>query len=412
MKKLLFIEANTTGTGMIAIRKAKKFNLHPVFITNNPDRYTELHQQNCKVIICNTNDITHIKAAIDNHLKIEEIEGITTTSEFYIHIVSILIEMYDLHGNPSEVTRNVRNKAIVRDQLKDSNILYQPKYFVIESIQSLMDIKNSLSFPCIVKPVDDSGSNEVLKCCDFVNLKSHVQKILSVKKNVRKQDKIKLALIEEFVEGKEYSIETFSFKGSHQIIGITKKFVTNAPFFVERGHIFPTKDIDQDSDIVRKGVKEILDLLGWQNGPAHIEIKIKENKLFLVEVNGRLAGGMIPVLIKYATGLDLVEEQIKASAGIRPCLDKRFGQFAGIHFLVSDCSGIVTNITGMEILNKTEIKEVKRKVDIGDRVERAKDAYSRLGHIVATSSDHEKLINILNNSTNQIKIEMKEHILS
>lgn len=412
MGKLLFIEANTTGTGMIAIQKAKEVNLEPVFLTNNPDRYTDLKNQGCEIILCNTNNISNIKATIDNYFKINEVEGITTTSEFYIYTVSILNEIYNLNGNPSNVIKRVRNKATVRDQLKYSKILYQPKYFVIESIQSLIEIKDNLPFPCIAKPVDDSGSNGVLKCNNFDKLKQHVQELLSVKKNVRDQERVSLVLIEEWVKGQEYSIETFSYKGSHQIIGITMKIMDKGPFFVETGHVFPAFDIDSNSSTVRDSVQEILNLLDWDTGPAHIEIKIKDNKLFLVEFNGRLAGGMIPILIEHATGLDLVKEQVKAAADIQPCLDNSLQQCAGIRFLISNQSGVVAKITGMNCTVTPEIKEMKCKVDIGEKVEKTTNAYGRLGHIIAVSSDNEKLMKILNDSMNQIKIEMEGNVLS
>lgn len=410
MGKLLFIEANTTGTGMISIEKAKELDLQPVFLTNNPERYVDLHKQGCEIMTCDTNNISKLIATIDHHFKLEEIKGITTTSEFYIHTVSVLTEKYNLNGNHSYVMGNVRNKASVRELLKHSNVLYQPTYFIIESVESLMGIKDEILFPCIVKPVDDSGSNGVLQCNDFETLKTQAKELLSIEINVRNQERTGQVLIEELVEGQEYSVETFSYKGSHQVIGITRKLVEGAPFFVENGHVFPAPDIERDSKFIQNGVMEILNTLNWEEGPAHIEFKIKDDKIFLVEFNGRLAGGMIPVLISYATGLDLVKEQVKAAAGIEPGFHHSLKQYAGIRFLMSNQAGEVAGITGMDCTAIPEIKEIKYTVDIGGNVEKATNAYGRFGHIIAVSSDHEKLTKKLNNVMNQIKIEVKEHI--
>lgn len=410
MKKILFIEANTTGTGMIAIQRAKELNLEPVFLTSDPNRYVDLYNQGCEIIICDTNNLSNLIETIYHHFNVEEIKGITTTSEFYIYTVSVLTERDGFNGNPSKVIKTARNKASVRELLKHSNTLYQPMYFVIKSLANLMEIREEIQFPCIVKPVDDSGSNGVLKCNDFETMIIHVEELLSIKKNVRNQKKTRIVLIEEFVKGDEYSVETFSYKGSHHLIGITKKSVANAPFFVESGHVYPAPDIE--SEAIYEGTMEILNLVGWETGPAHIEIKMKDNKLFLVEFNGRLAGGMIPVLINYANGLDLVKEQVKAAAGIEPNLKSSLKQFAGIRFLMSNESGEVSGITGMDGIVIPEVKEIKCKVGIGDKVEKATNAYSRFGHIIAASSEHEKLTEVLNNVRNQIKIELKECIHS
>ena len=84
MKKLLFIESNTTGTGMLALEKTVELGLRPVFITNNSSRYEQLTLIDCEVVIAETNDLEGLKHTILNHFAIEEIAGITTTSEFYI----------------------------------------------------------------------------------------------------------------------------------------------------------------------------------------------------------------------------------------------------------------------------------------------------------------------------------------
>lgn len=410
MEKLLFIEANTTGTGMIAIQRAKELNLQPVFLTNNPGRYADLFNQGCEIIICDTNNISELIETIDYHFKAEEIRGITTTSEFYIYNVSVLTEKYNLNGNHPNVIKNVRHKGTVRELLKWSNALYQPKYLIIESIEDLTEVKENILFPCIVKPVDDSGSNGVLQCDNFETMKIQVKELLSMETNVRNQEKIRAVLIEELVEGQEYSVETFSYKGSHQIVGVTEKSVESAPFFVENGHIFPASDIDCYSKTIQTGVMEILDILGWETGPAHIEFKMKDNKIFLVEFNGRLAGGMIPVLISYATGLDLVKEQIKAAAGIGPSLEPSLKQFAGIRFLMSNQSGEVAKITGLDGMRIPGIIEAKCRIDIGENVEKIKNAYGRFGHIIAVSTDHEELSKKLTSAINQIKVEVKERI--
>lgn len=409
MGKLIFIEANTTGTGMVAIQKAREVNLEPVLLTNNPELYLDVRKLNCDIIVCDTNNISDIKKTIEKLYNIEEIKGITTTSEFYIFTVSILAEIYNLNGNPSDVVKTVRNKAAIRDLLKHMNILYQPKYFVIKSVHNLTEIIDQIPLPCVVKPVDDSGSYGVRKCTDVEEVKSHVKEMLNIDRNVRHQRRIKTVLIEECVDGQEYSIETFSYKSEHQVVGITKKSIGSEPFFVEQGHIFPAPDIDQYSEMVNNGVKKILNYLRWENGPAHIEIKIKNNKIFLVEFNGRLAGGMIPILIKHSTGLDLVKEQIKVVVGMKPQLDNKSKQFAGIRFLVSKKSGKVFEITGIDSAQKPEIIELKCKVNVGDEVSIATNAYERIGHVIAVCSDDKKLKEILSQSIKQVKIELKEH---
>ena len=57
------------------------------------------------------------------------------------------------------------------------------------------------------------------------------------------------AIVEEYIEGEEYSIEGISFKGKHKFLAITKKFTTGAPNFIETGHIV-NEEIITDKQII------------------------------------------------------------------------------------------------------------------------------------------------------------------
>src|SRR5690625_4132502 len=97
--KILFIESNTSGSGMQAIEIAKQLNLDPVLFTNNSQRYLGLENTNCHVIQCDPNNFEEIKSLINKEVNSHNIKGITTTSEFYIGVVSELCEHFGFISN-------------------------------------------------------------------------------------------------------------------------------------------------------------------------------------------------------------------------------------------------------------------------------------------------------------------------
>lgn len=410
MKKLVFIEANTTGTGMLAIEKARKLNLHPVFITNDPSRYKNLNQYECSVVICNTNNIEEVINTIMRRFENLEIAGVTTTSEFYIETVAIVAEKLNLVGNLPMEVRNSRNKLYFRQLLNDNKEFYNPYFFQIQSIEDLVKIKNLIKYPCIVKPVDDTGSNGVKKCSNYTEVHYHTIALLKVDRNVRHQVTAKTVLVEEFLDGLEYSIECFTFNGKHQIVGFTKKTVINEPYFVESGHIFPAPDIDQYLNDLKTAAITILSKINWRNGPTHIEVRIINQQIALIEFNGRLAGGMIPELIKYASGIDLLEEQINVAIGNPPILRKTLTKYAGIKFLVPVKAGVVSRTFNEKLPVITKIKERKLSVRVGDRVSKAVNSYGRLGHVIAVDSSVSRLQKILSDSLKEVNIKTEESV--
>ena len=111
------------------------------------------------------------------------------------------------------------------------------KAFLVDSINDLSSFK--LQYPVIVKPTDRSGSRGITKITDVDMLKNAVD--YAIKESFEKK-----ALIEEFIEGKEYSVEFISYKGSHTFLALTEKFTTGEPHYIETGHLEPA-DVSQET---------------------------------------------------------------------------------------------------------------------------------------------------------------------
>src|SRR5687768_13258787 len=114
---LLFIEANTTGTGMLALHKAAQLGLKPVLVANRPGRYAGLESTPARILTCDTSSFAATAQAIEAEVGSAAICGITTTSEFYLELTAQLAEHYGAPGNPLLAMRTCRNKALTRRSL-------------------------------------------------------------------------------------------------------------------------------------------------------------------------------------------------------------------------------------------------------------------------------------------------------
>ena len=85
-------------------------------------------------------------------------------------------------------------------------------------------------------------------------------------------------VVEEFMEGPEVSVETLAVDGDVNVIQITDKVTTGAPYFVEMGHSQPSRL----SEETRKRIVEVTiaanKAIGIKNGPSHTEIKITQKR--------------------------------------------------------------------------------------------------------------------------------------
>src|SRR5207249_7492479 len=103
-------------------------------------------------------------------------------------------------------------------------------------------------------------------------------------------------LIEEYVEGPEYSVEGFMDGGSVRVACITSKFLGPEPHFVEAGHVVPGSISEPERRRVVAYVGRVVAALRLDRGPFHAELRCTPHGPLLIEIAARLGGDRIPDL--------------------------------------------------------------------------------------------------------------------
>ena len=146
-----------------------------------------------------------------------KIDGVCSiASDLAMHTVNFIANKLNLKGNSLECTELTTNKYKMRERLSKFN-LPCPKYILVNNIEKVN--LEDLSFPLIVKPTDRSGSRGIYK----VNNESELEPAI---KSALEESFSKEILIEEYILGDEYSVESISEKGIHKVLQITKKYTT------------------------------------------------------------------------------------------------------------------------------------------------------------------------------------------
>jgi cysteine synthase A len=151
--------------------------------------------------------------------------------------------------------------------------------------------------------------------------------------------------------------------------------------------------------------RRALDAVGYSWGAAHVEIRSTKRGPVVVEINARLAGGMIPELIRLATGVDLLEQQLRAAIGLPVCLKPTRSRHAAIRSLLPPADGTLREVLGVE--TAARVPGVERAVltcQPGRKVKVARDAYDRLGYVVAVGDSPSQVQGALEEALGQIKI--------
>ncbi|MFE3742583.1 pyridoxal-phosphate dependent enzyme [Streptomyces sp. NPDC059134] len=400
---LVFVESNTTGTGMLALRTATRLGFAPVLLAKDPGRYQGLDATRCETVVCDTEDDAAVRAAASAAGR--NLAGTTTTSDFYLAHTARLARALGLPGHADEAAAACRDKSLTRAALRDAGV-GQPRHAVVDDEGGAASAVASVGLPCVVKPADGSGSQDVRWCGDEATALAQVTLILAGTENVRGQARAGKALVEEFVEGPEYSLEMFCADGEAVCVGVTQRTSTELPYFVETGHLFPAALPSAARAELAETARHALKAIGFERGPAHVEARLTAAGPVVMEINGRLAGGMIPELVRAATGIDLMDQQIRAATGrpLRLVADR--ARCAGLRFLTASDHGRLTGVTGTaEAAGIPGVESVVTTGTPGRLVRPPQDAYDRLGHVIAVADTPQEVDAALDRAMAVLRVE-------
>ena len=258
------------------------------------------------------------------------IDGIVTiASDVAVLTVNYVATHMQLPGNDDSYSEVVTNKFRMRECFLQSAIP-SPRFCLVKEGQGF-DAAKAFRFPVIVKPTDRSGSRGVEKVLTIDQLPEAIDRAMN-------ESFAHEAIVEEFVEGREISVECISWQGQHHLLQITDKVTTGEPYFVELEHHQPTT---LPTDIVGKIktiVPQALDALHIRYGASHSEIKITpDGELFFIEIGARMGGDFIGSdLVRLSTGYDFLQGVIEVALGDFHEPQLTSSHYSGVYFLSAE----------------------------------------------------------------------------
>lgn len=283
--------------------------------------------------------ITEKEKILEKAQRIKPAGVLSIASDLAMPTVNYIAQKLGLVSNSIECTLVTTNKALMRKRLSEAN-LPCPAYKCINKISEVET--NNLKMPVIVKPVDRSGSRGIKKVERQVELFPAIERAF--------QDSLcKEVIVEEFIEGKEVSVEMISWKGEHHYLAITDKVTSGDPYYVEiEQHEPATVSEDLEKKII-KITKKCLDALEVEYGASHTELLItSKDEIYVVEVGARMGGDHIGAkLVHLSTGYDFVRGVIEVACNIKPTIHRKHDYHAGMYYFLPR-KGTVKSINGLK----------------------------------------------------------------
>lgn len=214
-------------------------------------------------------------------------------------------EKMGLKNNSYSVALNTTNKSLMKKVLLKSQI---PTANYLECIKLPLRSEINLEFPFLVKPSDRSASRGIMWVNDYNEFEQGF-------KNAMNESFNKIVLLEEYLDGELFSVETITKEGTHHILAVTEVYTNGKPNFVGSHKLMPARMPAIKFKKLEEIILRTLNAFEVQNGASHIELKFTSKEEFrIIEIASRM-GGWRDELLWISLGIDYLSLIVNVAVG-------------------------------------------------------------------------------------------------
>ena len=381
MKKLLLVIPENSYKSNDFVTAAEKLDLDFLVIT---DSQQVSGQFSDTVIIHSFNK----ELENDVREKLKDVTHILPVDHSALKFSAYLVDLLNVKGNNTKSINNAMNKLESRNifnsisEIKIQNAIVK----TIEDIDLFLN-ENGTS---VLKPIYGTASKSVIKIHSIKENKTAVEKLMQ---DCSDQDLI----IEEFVDGSEYALEGNLINSElNKIIIFDKPINYKEPYFEESIYIAPTEIPDETQKEIVNLIGKACKKLGLENGPVHVEFKIHNKEIFIIEINPRMIGGLCSRCLSFGLFKTSLEE-IALHAFLNNELKSidLLSNFVGVLMIPTPISGKFISINKNELESIPNVSGVEITVSENSNLLEPPFGDKYLGFVFSQGDSKEKVMESL-----------------
>ena len=381
MKKLLLVIPENSYKSNDFVTSAEKLDLDFLVITDSQ----QVSGQFSDTVIIHSFD-----KELENEVKekLQDVTHILPVDHSALKFSAYLVDLLKAKGNNTKSINSAMNKFESRNifnsisEIKIQNAIVNK----IEDIEKFIN-ENGTS---VLKPIYGTASKSVIKVQSFQENKAEVEKLMQ---DCSDQDLI----IEKFVDGSEYALEGNLINSElNKIVIFDKPINYKEPYFEESIYIAPTEIPDKTQKEIVNLIGKACKKLGLENGPVHVEFKIHNNEIFIIEINPRMIGGLCSRCLSFGLFKTSLEE-IALHAFLNNELKSidLLSNFVGVLMIPTPISGKFISINKNELESIPNVSGVEITVSENSNLLEPPFGDKYLGFVFSQGDSKEKVMESL-----------------
>lgn len=346
--------------------------------------------------------------SIDIRAVTDRVAAIVPATEPAVHRAALLAQEWGVLGNSVDTAYACRDKRAMRRRAFARGVRV-PRFFAVRDFQDITAAVHQVGLPAIVKPATGAASHNVI----LVESPADLERVRQARRYDLFGGVIDEWLVEEYVRGREFAINTFSFDGRHTVIDAWEyRQPSSADYDNPYWDFVQLAPRDRMSGRLARFARQVLNAFGVHIGPAHIEAKLGRDGLVLIEIGARLPGAGIPQMWERHSNLRAYQDTLAAYLGRFPAVMGSAPVFArrvGMCFIRNQGPpGVLRRLSGVEEATRIPwVDEVITHWQPGDTVPTTRDLGTELAKVRLAVPPGRSIVDVIRQVRTTISAEIE-----
>lgn len=333
------------------------------------------------------------------------IDGIVAADDAGVVVAALAGTKLGLIANDPEAARATRNKATQRELLA-KNEVPQPRWARLDPGADPKLVAGTIGYPLIVKPLDRSAGQGVIRVNGEAELTDAVGRI----REIFPDGETRTLLVEEFLDGNEVAVEGILTPDRFLMLAIfDKPDPIPGEGFQESILVTPSRHSPVVQNECVRVAAAAASALGLSHGPVHIELMVNEESVNVIEIAARSIGGLCAKSLRFGLMDTSLESLILRNALGRDKRElRRDGRASGVLMIPIPQSGELESIAGLEQVRELDgISSIDITARPGDHVAPPPEGDRYLGFVFSTGNTPEEVETALRNAMHLIRVKIR-----
>jgi GNAT superfamily N-acetyltransferase len=238
-----------------------------------------------------------------------------------------IAEDLGLPGHPAGAAIAAVDKPAMKERFAAAGLPIA-RYTVAGDEDDAVAFARAAGYPVVVKPCRGGASQGVMRADDEAGLRERYRRLRRIVRDCNLDTggrPNRMQLVESYLPGSEISVELIVDRGRPVVTAVFEKpRPLTGPFFEETIYLTPPARLPPGQREQAEALAiAAATALGLRHGPAHCEIRVTGDRLYLLEVAGRLLGGACARVFSDYLGVDIHTVLLRLAMGEAAALPAR-----------------------------------------------------------------------------------------